>query len=125
MRMWEARALSGTAKPVRVVGAHQGHKGGWRRIAWIASLDNARNCLLLAAIPLAMSIVNVNWLFTPIGSIDPWVNVGYFLHYSDPTFLNSYYKIARLSWIIPGFAAYQVFSPVVASYVLHVGCLLV
>ena len=91
----------------------------------MASLDNARNCLLLAAIPLAMSIVNVNWLFTPIGSIDPWVNVGYFLHYSDPTFLNSYYKIARLSWIIPGFAAYQIFSPVVASYVLHVGCLLV
>src|SRR4029078_11350183 len=82
------------------------------------------NCLLLAAIPIAMSIVNSDWLYTSIGFIDPWVNVGYFLHYSDPEFGAGYYKGARLSWIIPGFIAYHVFQPVVANYVLHMGCLI-
>ena len=82
------------------------------------------NCLLLASIPIAMSIVNSDWLYTSIGFLDPWVNVGYFLHYSDPEFGAGYYKAARLSWIIPGFIAYHVFQPVVANYVLHMGCLI-
>jgi hypothetical protein len=82
------------------------------------------NCLLLVAIPIVMSIVNSEWLYTPIRGIDPWVNVGYFLHYADPEFGAGYYKAARLSWIIPGFIAYHVFQPVVANYVLHMGCLI-
>jgi hypothetical protein len=91
----------------------------------LLSESNTRHCLLLAAIPIVLSIVNSSWLYTEIGSLDPWVNVGYFLHYSDPTFFNYYYKIARLSWIIPGFVAYHVFQPIVANYLLHMGCLLV
>ena len=82
-------------------------------------------CILLAAIPIIMSAINSDWLYTGIGWLDPWYNVAYFLHYSDPTFLNSYYKIARLSWIVPGFAAYHVFTPVLANYLLHMGCLLI
>ena len=100
----------------------------WRSaVSWMTSdlpITDLQNCLLLAAIPIAMSIVNSSWLYSPIGWIDPWVNVAYFLHYSDPTFLNWYYKIARLSWIIPGFVAYQVFQPIVANYALHIGCLI-
>jgi hypothetical protein len=83
------------------------------------------NCLILAAIPISMSAVNSSWLYTRIGWLDPWTNVGYFLHYNDPTFLNWYYKISRLSWILPGFAAYHIFRPIVANYLLHVGYLLV
>jgi hypothetical protein len=96
---------------------------GWRLAA--LSLNEFGSCVLLVAIPIVLSIINSSWLYTPMGYLDPWYNVGYFLHYSDPNFLNTYYKIARLSWIIPGFAAYQVFSPLVANYVLHMGCLLV
>jgi hypothetical protein len=62
--------------------------------------------------------------YSPIGWVDPWCNVGYFLHYSDPEFGAGYYKAARLSWIIPGFIAYHVFQPIVANYVLHMGCLI-
>ena len=47
-----------------------------------------------------------------------------FLHYFDPTFGNWYYKIARLSWIIPGSIAYHIFDPVVANYLLHIGFLI-
>ena len=84
-----------------------------------------QNCLLLATISVVMSIINSSWLYTPIGWLDPWYNVAYFLHYSDPTFLSGYYKAARLPWIIPGFVAYHVFQPIVANYLLHMGCLIV
>ena len=64
-----------------------------------------------------------DWLYTKIGYLDPWFNVAYFLHYTDPSFLNWYYKIARLSWIIPGYVIYSVFTPLVANYILHIGAL--
>src|SRR6516162_9060959 len=80
---------------------------------------------ILISIPVILSAINSNWLYTKVGPLDPWYNVAYFLHYDDPSFLNDIYKIARLSWIIPGFVAYQVFSPVVANYVLHMGCLVI
>src|SRR6516225_623199 len=96
---------------------------GWRLAA--LSLNEFGSCVLLVAIPIVLSIINSSWLYTAISWLDPWYNVGYFLHYSDPNFLSTYYKIARLSWIIPGFAAYHVFPPLVANYLLHMGCLLV
>jgi hypothetical protein len=83
-----------------------------------------RTCLLLATIPMTMSIINSSWLFTEISSLDPWVNVGYFLHYSDPSWGNWYYKIARLTWIIPGFITYHIFQPIVANCVLHLSYLI-
>jgi hypothetical protein len=97
---------------------------GRQAAASLTRRSDLLNCLLLAAIPIAMSIANSEWLYNPIGWIDPWVNVGYFLQYSDPQFGAGYYKAARLSWIIPGFIAYHVFQPIVANYVLHMGCLI-
>ena len=80
---------------------------------------------ILLAIPIFMSIVNTSWLYTAVGYLDPWYNVAYFLHYNDPTFSNDYYKISRLSWIIPGYVAYLIFTPIVANYILHMGALCV
>ncbi len=91
----------------------------------VFSRPDLQNCLLLAMIPIVMSIINSSWLYTQIGWLDPWYNVGYFLHYDDPQFLNSYYKVARLSWIIPGFVTYDIFQAIVAGYILHMGCLVV
>jgi hypothetical protein len=79
--------------------------------------------MLLASIPLIMAAANTSWLYTNYGWLDPWYNVAYFMHYNDPTFLNDYYKISRLSWIIPGFIIYHIFNPITANFILHVGCL--
>jgi hypothetical protein len=86
------------------------------------SSDRAARLVLLLT-PIILSLINDSWLYTEIGTLDPWYNVAYFLHYNDPNFLNWYYKIARLPWIIPGYVAYSVFTPVVANYILHVGAL--
>jgi hypothetical protein len=80
---------------------------------------------VLILIPLIMAAINSDWLYTPIGYLDPWYNVGYFLHYGDPSFRTSYYKISRLSWLLPGWVLYHVFRATVANFVLHVGALLV
>ncbi len=77
----------------------------------------------LISMPIVMLMINDNWLFTRLGYLDPWYNVGYFLHYDDPSFRPDHYKIARASWLIPGFVAYEIFTPLVANYVLHIGCL--
>ena len=100
-------------------------QNGTGQLAFATAATDLGCCILLAAIPIIMSAINSDWLYTGIGWLDPWYNVAYFLHYSDPTFLNSYYKSARLSWIVPGFAAYHVFTPVLANYLLHMGCLLI
>jgi hypothetical protein len=86
--------------------------------------SNTQNCLILAAITIAMSIMNSSWLYTPLGYLDPWINVGYFLHYADPQFGGDSYKIARLSWLMPGFILYHTFDPLVGNYLLHVGYLI-
>jgi hypothetical protein len=96
------------------------------RCSRVVAFFNARaEYFFLAAIPIALSICNDNWLYTHIGYLDPWYNVGYFMHYTDPTYLNWYYKIARLSWLIPGYLIYRIFTPPVANYILHMGPLIV
>lgn len=79
----------------------------------------------LIAIPIMMMLVNDNWLFTKLGYLDPWYNVGYFLHYQDTEFRADFYKIARASWLIPGYLIYKLFTPVVANHLLHIGSLLI
>ena len=52
--------------------------------------------------------------------IDSWVYTGFFL--SLPEHLARWggtYYATRLSWILPGFAAHQIFPPVLANDVLH------
>ena len=113
-RMFASRA---TSPPGRLDGDECG--------ACLSARLQFQSCLLLAAIPIVLSAINSGWLYTPLSWLDPWYNVAYFLHYGDPTFLNSYYKSSRLSWIIPGFVAYKIFQPIVANYILHMGCLVV
>jgi hypothetical protein len=87
--------------------------------------EGRRHIAVLILIPLVMAAINSNWLFTPIGYLDPWYDVGYFLHYGDAAFRTAHYKISRLSWLLPGWILYQVFRPVVANLLLHVGALLI
>jgi hypothetical protein len=90
------------------------------------SLANRRDVLpisVLLVLPVILALAHRDWLYTPIGYLDPWYNVGYFLHYSDPTFLAGHYKESRLSWIAPGFITYQLLNPRAANFALHVGAL--
>src|SRR5581483_8978097 len=75
------------------------------------------------AIPLGFALIQRDWLYTPIGNLDPWYNVGFFLHYTDPAFYADHYKGSRLSWLAPGFALYSIFTPRLANFILHVGAL--
>ncbi len=74
---------------------------------------------LLFSSPALILFGNRNWLFTPVGYLDPWIYVGFFLHYDYPNMLAGEKKIARLPWILPGFISYKLFGPVVANYMLH------
>jgi hypothetical protein len=60
--------------------------------------------------------------YTTSGLIDPWVYFGYFLnlHQLYRWFPGTYYG-ARVPWVLPGYADYQVLPPVAAAYALHLG----
>ena len=78
---------------------------------------------LAAAIlsPFLIFLADRNAFFTAVGTVDPWVYHGYFTHlreYISAWFPDTYYG-SRLTWIIPGYVANALFSPVIANYVLH------
>lgn len=80
---------------------------------------------LLFIVPLLIAAVNSSWLYTAAGYLDPWYNVGHFLHYVDGVFWPGHYKESRLSWIAPGYAAYRLFGPVAGNFILHFGALFI
>lgn len=83
-----------------------------------------RHIFLLTIAPVMVSIFFRDFFIGDVtrGWLDEWCNTGFFLHYADPTYSGcSYYKISRLSWIIPGFLIFKVFSPVPATLILHIG----
>jgi hypothetical protein len=75
--------------------------------------------------PLVMALFGREWLYTKVGHLDPWYNIGFFLYYHDSTFLADHYKLQRLSWILPGWLLYHTLGEVIGNFVLHVGALVV
>lgn len=80
-----------------------------------------KDLFVILALPLLVLTVNDEWIFNA-DFIDSWVYFGYFLNLPDHlrTFAGTYYG-SRLSWILPGYLAYQLFPPLIANYVLHLG----
>ena len=78
--------------------------------------------LLLLLLPILLLLINQVWIFTPNGTVDPWVYFGYFIRLKQYSiaFPDGYYG-TRLSWILPGYLAYSLFPSLVANYVLHLG----
>lgn len=75
---------------------------------------------LIIAFPLLLTCLNQNLFFTPPSYIDPWVYTGYF--FSLPSHLQEFagtYYGTRLPWILPGYWLHQLFSPVLANFILH------
>ena len=78
--------------------------------------------LLLLLLPVLLLLINQIWIFNPNGTIDPWLYFGYFIRLKQYLIaLPEAYYGTRLSWILPGYLAYSLFSPLVANYILHLG----
>ena len=78
---------------------------------------------IILATPFLLLALNPNLFINPLTNnwIDPWLYTGFF--WSLPDFMARWgdtYYATRLSWLLPGFAAHQLFSPLLANYVLHI-----
>src|SRR5262245_61097453 len=93
-------------------------------VAWarLSTLDPG--WLLVLALPLAMWVVNSDWVFTnPLaGEVDPWIYTGYFVNFSHHMrlFPNTYFG-TRLSWTLVGAAAHHLFDPLIANHAIRLG----
>jgi hypothetical protein len=77
---------------------------------------------VLALLPFVLTLAVPDWYFASPSGIDPWLYHGFFRHldlFSSTLFPNTYYG-TRLGWILPGHAAYALFAPFTAAFVLHV-----
>jgi len=85
---------------------------------FIPRLDS--HLLIIFGLPFLLLTISDNWMF-PGPGIDPWYYFGYFVNFEQylPTFFPIVYHGSRFSWVIPGYLANQLFSPVIANYVFH------
>jgi hypothetical protein len=74
--------------------------------------------LLTPAVLLAAG--NDGFGFDAPGFVDPFIYLGHFWHYLEhlPRFDNDY-KISRLPWVLPGFAAHALGGEIVGAYLLN------
>jgi len=91
------------------------HSGGSRR-----GLETVLPPLLLLLIPILVLTGDRNLIFNHAGSLDPWLYYGLYRNLEAlKTLFPSTYYVSRLSLILPGYVANQLFSPLIANYVLH------
>jgi hypothetical protein len=90
-----------------------------RYFSYEVTENTAAHIAIMIVAPLIMLAGNTDWIFNELGLLDPWVYVGFFENYDLPAWLPGEYKIARLPWIWSGFAAYKLFPPLVANFVIH------
>jgi hypothetical protein len=81
--------------------------------------------LVVLTLPWVVLRFDTTWLFayptSSFGFIDPWMYFGFFFDLTQHirTFKGAYFT-TRLTWTVPGAVVYHLFSPLVATYVLHV-----
>jgi len=82
--------------------------------------------LLLLVQPLLMTLINPNWLYNPpvLNTFDTWVYNSVFRYLPDfatAQHVDFFYFMDRLSWVLPGYILYHLFSPEIANALLHFG----
>jgi hypothetical protein len=72
-------------------------------------------------LPVLVTAVLPDWVYTSPGAIEAWVYNGYFGHLdvSAEGMFNDLYYGTRLAWLLPGHAAYVWFDATTASVVFH------
>jgi hypothetical protein len=83
-------------------------------------LRNHPAAVLLFAIPWILLVLNPNWPFANGGNCDPWFYYGFFTNYPQLYQVRPHYDGERLPVILPGYLFHQLFSPTVATVLLHV-----
>ena len=75
---------------------------------------------LIGLLPVLILALDSTYIYTPAGSLDPWIYYGYMRHLKDMKILfpGTYYG-SRLSWILPGALVRSLLPSVAANYVLH------
>lgn len=86
--------------------------------------------VILFILPFCLTLINPNWIYNPtvLNSVDTWIYTGLFRNFfelADTYPSNGYYFVERLTAILPGYAAYQLFPPELANGVLHLAVYLV
>jgi hypothetical protein len=80
--------------------------------------------LVVLSLPWVVLRFDTTWLFayatSSFGFIDPWVYFGFFFDLTQHirVFKGAYFT-TRLTWTVPGAVVYHLFSPLTATYVLH------
>lgn len=80
--------------------------------------------ILLIAVffaPVSFLFFYQNAFFEVLTYIDPFIYVGYGHNYTDQSFLDGYYKISRLPWVLTQFLSRSILNADLVSYVLHFG----
>jgi hypothetical protein len=83
----------------------------------------AFHVVCLALVPVLQLALNRNLFINPPGDyIDPWLYTGCFISFPEhmQLFASTYY-VNRLSWLLPGILAHNLFPALAANYVLHLG----
>ena len=80
--------------------------------------------IIILALPILLVILNSNWIFSPVTNFlpDAWFYTAFFRYFDSyaPVFpSNTYYFVERITWNIPGYFVYKIFSPLYANYVIH------
>jgi Dolichyl-phosphate-mannose-protein mannosyltransferase len=78
--------------------------------------------VLILILPLVLLLLSNRWILAPIGYVDSWLYTAYLRELPEllQTSPNLYYG-TRLSWLLPGYAVYRIFPPILANSVLHLG----
>jgi hypothetical protein len=76
---------------------------------------------LLVIFPIILAFINPNWIFNTY-IIDDYIYLGYQIDL--PAYIgwypsDSHYFIERISWLLPTYYVRQLFSPLVANFVIH------
>ena len=98
---------------------------GQRQVALVRVAPDTAPIVVLIAMPLIMALFGREWLYTSIGHLDPWYNIGFFMYYHDSTFLADHYKLQRLPWLLSGWILYHTLGSLIGNFVLHIGALVV
>ncbi len=118
-----------TADPYAVRGVAAAPEADTRKVfpVGLRPVGGWTHVILLFSIPALVLLRQTNAIFNDPKSIDSsnfvdsWLYLGFFRNFVDfkrYLFTDTYYA-SRMSWILPGWLAYRVFTPEVANYVIH------
>jgi hypothetical protein len=111
--------LFSSTQPSTTAGSHSIGFQRERFERWACALNGWRDAIALLVLPGAIFLVNPNWPFQDIGSMDPWFYFGGFVHFARYQRLRVNYPAERFMWILPGAILARILTPVYGLLALH------